>query len=169
MSEQIHIFRCPGPCEKNGVRYSVLGHTKGEELPEGWSETLDEAVVKPGKVALAPVKVNDARKVKMQGLIPSESPKVEKAEDPIGSNETKEEPSVEEVKESLPKDENEASEKQERQVVDDGENFRRYEELTDQEISEIKQLLTVEGVDEKGIRKQYNIHHFTLKKLKTED
>jgi hypothetical protein len=48
--------------------------------------------------------------------------------------------------------------------VDDGEDFKRYEELTDDEKLEIIELVE-SGKDKKEVREKFNIHHLTLKKL----
>jgi hypothetical protein len=51
-------------------------------------------------------------------------------------------------------------------AIDDGEDFRRFEELTDADKAEI--LLDDEDVGSKKTREKHNIHHLTLKKIKSE-
>lgn len=57
-------------------------------------------------------------------------------------------------------------EEAEEKVVDDGEDFRRYDELTTFDKATI--LADAEQMTDKEVREKHNIHHFTLKKLKDE-
>lgn len=178
MSEKnlVHIFRCPGAYEAEGVRYSVKSHAEGEDLPDGWFKTLAEAAKAAGKASLIPEKKNTPKKIKMMGM-PSVAPKEEesltvekddenKVDESEGdkNNEVLEQKDDEVESKEVSKEEDSAPKK----VLDDGENFKRYEELSDTEKHEIKVCLATDGVDEKELRETYNIHHLTLKKLKEE-
>jgi hypothetical protein len=192
----VHIFRCPGPYEREGVRYSLKSHEEGKDVPDGWFLELSEAVEAAGEVALIPPPKNTARKLKMAGLTPSKpvapAEEVEESTEPKEDDEdvqpiseseeveaiTDEEEAVEKEgettggedvnQEGTGEEANDTDEKEEVTPRDDGKDFKRYEELTEEERKEIAELLTVENVDEKGIRDEYNIHHLTLKKLKSE-
>jgi len=65
----VHIYKCPGQFNINGVLHEIRSHEDEQPVPEGWYKSLKEAARAGGPKALVKEKKQDmARVKKMAGL-----------------------------------------------------------------------------------------------------